>query len=68
MKQAIQASQTPGIADCQAKWMEFWSSSISAARTNTAALAKISSKAVESWVDFIQKHAEINPVRAPKTA
>jgi hypothetical protein len=68
MKQAIDASQTLVVADGQAKWMNFWSSTLSAAQTNAAALAKVSSKAVDAWTDFIQKNTELMEVRVPKTA
>ena len=56
------------IADGQAKWMNFWSSTISAAQTNAAALAKVSSKAVDAWTDFIHKNTEVMEVRVPKSA
>jgi len=68
MKQALAASQTLVIADRQAKWMELWSSSIRAAQTNAAALAKVSSKAVDSWTAFIEKNTEVMEVRVPKAA
>jgi hypothetical protein len=67
-KQAMDAAQTPVIADSQAKWMDFWTSSLGVARTNTEALTKISNKAIDSWIDFIQKNTEVTEIRVPKSA
>jgi hypothetical protein len=68
VKQAMDAAQTPGIADSQAKWMEFWTSSFGVARTNTEALMKINNKAIDSWIEFIQKNTEVTEIRMPKAA
>jgi hypothetical protein len=68
VKKAVDAAQTPVIAESQSKWMDFWASSIGAARANTEALTEIGSRAVDSWVDFIQKNTEITEIRVPKTA
>ena len=68
VKLAMDAAQTPLIADSQAKWMEFWTSSIMVARTNTEALTKISHKAIDSWIDFVQRNTEVTDIRVPKAA
>jgi hypothetical protein len=68
MKQAIEAAQTPVIADSQAKWLEWWTSSLSAVRTQNEALAKVTNKAVDSWIDFVQKNTEVTEIRVPKAA
>jgi hypothetical protein len=68
VKQAMNAGHTPLIADSQAKWMEFWTSSIGVARTNTEALTKISKKAIDSWIEFLQKNTELTEIRVPKAA
>jgi len=67
-KQALEAAQTPVIADSQAKWMDFWTSSLGVARTNTEALTKISNKAIDSWIEFIQKNTEVTEIRVPRSA
>jgi hypothetical protein len=54
--QAITAVQAPGIAQRQDRWREFWTSSLTTVRNHAAALAKISSRTVESWVGFLEKH------------
>jgi hypothetical protein len=68
MKKAVDAAQTPVIAESQAKWMEFWTSSMGAARSNAEALAQISTRTFDSWIDFIQKNTEVTEIRVPKTA
>jgi hypothetical protein len=68
MKKAVDAAQTPVIAESQSKWMDFWATSLGAARTNTEALLQINSRALDSWVDFVQKNTEITQVRVPKGA
>ena len=68
MKQAIDAAQTPAFAESQTKWMEFWTSSIGAARTGAGAMAQMGSKAMDSWFDFIQKNTDAAELRVPKAA
>jgi len=58
MKQALDAGQAPGVSESQARWLEYWTSSVSTARTSGAALAKIANNSVDSWVEVIQKHTE----------
>jgi hypothetical protein len=55
MKQALEVTQAVGIADSQAKWVDFCASSLTAARNYTAAVAKVSSNAVDAWFGFVQK-------------
>jgi len=68
MKKAVDAAQTPVISESQAKWMEFWTSSMGAVRSNTEALTEMGVKAVDSWVNFVRKNSELNEVRTPKSA
>src|SRR5512133_333476 len=35
VKKAVDAAQTPAMAESQAKWMDFWASSLGAVRSNT---------------------------------
>jgi hypothetical protein len=67
-KKAAEAAQTPAIPECQAKWMDFWMSSLGAARSNAEAAMQINTKAMDAWIEFVQKNAEIAQVRAPKAA
>jgi hypothetical protein len=57
MKQALEAAQAPAVADSQAKWTEFWTSSLGAARAHTEAVAQISSKAIDSWAELVRRTA-----------
>jgi hypothetical protein len=68
MKKAVDAAQTPVVSESQAKWMEFWTSSMGAVRSSTEAFAEIGTKAVDSWVDFVRKNTDLNEVRVPKSA
>ena len=68
MKKAVDAAQTPVISESQAKWMEFWTSSMGAMRTNTEVFAEIGTKAVDSWIDFVRRNTDLNQVRGTKTA
>ncbi len=68
MKKAVDAAQTPGMAECQAKWLEFWSSSVGAVRSNTEALTQFTSKAIDGWLDFVRKNADATEAYAAKTA
>jgi len=68
MQKAVEASQTPSLAECQAKWMEFWTSSMKATQTNVQAVTQLGTRAIDSWVDFVRKNSEITEVRVPKIA
>ena len=68
LKKAADAAKSPTIADCQAKWMDLWTSSLEAARSSTETMAQINAKAIESWIDYIQKGTEVTEVRVPKAS
>lgn len=68
MKKAVDAAQTPVPAESQAKWMEFWTSSLGAARTNAEAISQISAKAMDAWIDFVRKNTEVTEIRLPRAA
>jgi hypothetical protein len=55
MKKAVEAAQTPGLAECQNKWMEFWTSSMKAMQSNVEAYNELGCKALDSWVAFVQQ-------------
>ncbi len=66
MKKAVEAAQTPGVADSQGKWLEFWTASMGALQTNTEAVAQIQSRAMDSWVGMVRQNVE--QVRSAKVA
>jgi len=55
MKKALDAAQTPVMEESQAKWKEFWTSSLDSVRFNAEAMSQIGSKAIDSWADYIRK-------------
>jgi hypothetical protein len=63
-KKAIEAAQTPALAESQAKWMDFWTSSVGAVRCNAEAVAHISSKTIDSWIEFVRKTGEVVETQA----
>jgi hypothetical protein len=68
MRKAVEAAQTPAIAESQAKWMEFWTSSMRAVQANFEEFSEISTHAIDSWIEFIRKNTETTELRVPKTA
>jgi hypothetical protein len=62
MKKAAEAIQTPGIAERQARWMDLWAASLGTARSNAEAVMQISSRAVDSWINFVQKSSDVKTV------
>lgn len=68
MKKALEAIQTQGVADSQAKWSEFWTSSLNTARDNTETLSQIGAKVIDSWSEFIRHNIEVVEARAAKAA
>ena len=68
MKKAVDAAQTPAIAESQAKWIDVWTSSLGAVRSNAEALTQINTRVIDSWIDFARKNTEVTEVRVPRTA
>ena len=68
MKKAVDAAQTPGVAESQAEWVEFWTSSMGVARANAEAVSEMSTKAIDSWINFVRKNTEVTELRVPKAA
>jgi hypothetical protein len=68
IKKAVDAAQTPTVAESQAKWMEFWTSSMGAVRSNAEAVSQISSKAIDSWIDIVRKSSELCEARPARAA
>jgi hypothetical protein len=58
IKKAVDAAQTPALAESQAKWMDFWTCSLGVARSNAEAVSQISSKAIDSWIEFVRKSSD----------
>ena len=56
--------QTTTLPECQAKWMELCTASVDLARTNFETLTQINSRAVDSWIDYVRKSADVTEVKA----
>ena len=59
MKKAADAMQAPGIAERQARWMDFWGASLGAARANADATMQIGTRGFDTWIDFVQRNSEV---------
>ena len=57
-RKASDVIQAPGLSEKQAKWAEFWTNSLDVARSNTEELSQISSRAIDSWAEFLRKNTE----------
>ena len=68
MKKAMDAVQTPGLAECQAKWVDFWTSSMRAVQSNVEAATEMGTKTIDSWIDLVRKNTEVTEVRVPRAA
>jgi len=67
-KKAVEAAQTPALAESQAKWMDFLTSSMGAVRSNAEAVSEIGTKAIDSWIEFVRKNTEATEMRTAKSA
>ena len=67
MKRAVEAAQTPSIAESQAKWLDFWASSMKAMQGNVEAVIEMSTKAIDSWIHFVRSNAETSEGRTLKS-
>ena len=63
LRKAVDAAQTPGLAESQAKWFEFWTSSMKAAQSNVEAVTHLGTQTIDSWIDFVRETSN-----APRTA
>ena len=68
MKKAVDAVQSPSLAESQAKWMDFWSSSMKAAQSNVEAATEFSTRAVDTWIEFVRKNADLAEAQVSRQA
>jgi hypothetical protein len=66
IKKATDAAQTPTPAESQAKWLEFWTASMGAARSNAESATQLGTRAIDSWISFVRRNTELTEVRVPK--
>ena len=55
LRKAVDAAQTPSFAESQAKWLEFWTSSMKAAQNNVEAVTHLGTRTIDSWIDFVRE-------------
>jgi hypothetical protein len=68
LTKAMAAAQTANLAESQAKWLDFWTSSMRALQTNVESVNEISANAIDSWVHFVRTNSERMEIRIPKAA
>jgi hypothetical protein len=67
-RKATEAARTCGIAESQAKWIEFWNSSMLAARSNAEVWTQANSKMLDKCVDFFRQNRGTNGWSEAKAA
>jgi hypothetical protein len=68
IKKAVDAAQTPSLPECQAKWMDFWASSMRALQSNVEAATEMGTKTIDSWIDLVRKNTEAAADRVSRAA
>lgn len=51
-------SKAPSVTEAQEKLQQLWQESLATMRTNTETMVKLSSEAMQAYVDFMKKNAE----------
>jgi hypothetical protein len=67
-KKAVDASQAPGLAESQSKWMDFMKASLEAGRMNVEATVEIASRTMGSFLSAVEKNSELVQQRVAKAA
>jgi hypothetical protein len=62
-KKAADVCQTTTLPECQSKWLELCTASVDLARSNFEAVTQINSRAVDSWIDYVRKSADVTEVK-----
>lgn len=65
---AMEVAQTPSMTDKYAKWIDLWTGSWNAARTNAEELNKVAGEAIDSCIECFRKNSEAFEVRPAKAA
>jgi len=68
MKKAVDAVQTPNLAESQTKWLEFYTSSLGAVRSTTEALTEMNAQAIDSCINFLRKTTDYTQNRMGRTS
>jgi len=65
LQKAVDVTQADTASAGQSKMQEVWEASLSALRTNTAAITQANSRLLDSWMQFIPK---VNPAKAARAS
>lgn len=68
LKKATDAAQTPTVGEAQSKWLDFWTSAMVTTRANMEAASQVSTRAIDSWIDFVKKNSDLADLRTAKAA
>lgn len=63
LKKAADVCQTTTLPECQSKWLDLCTASVDLARSNFEAVTQINSRAVDSWISYVRKSADVTEVR-----
>ena len=63
-KKAYDAVRTTVIAESHAKWLDFYKTSLDTMRQNAEAVTHNTSRAFDSYINFVRKNAETRPTPA----
>lgn len=66
-RKAVDAASSVRIADRQAKWMDFWTSSLAATQANAQAMAQLNTRTLDAWLGFVQQNTAPNGNPASET-
>jgi hypothetical protein len=63
LKKATEVCQTTTLPECQSKWLDLCTASVDLARSNFEAVTQINSRAVDSWINYVRKSADVTEAR-----
>jgi hypothetical protein len=63
-KKAYEAVRTTVIAESHAKWLDFYKTSLDTMRQNAETVTQITSRAFDSYINFVRKNAETRATSA----
>ncbi len=59
MRKAMEAAQSTSLVEGQTKFLTFWGASLNAWRDKAQAATQANTKAIEMWVEFLRRNAEM---------
>lgn len=68
LKKAADVCQTSSLSECQAKYLDLCTASVDFLRSNVEAVTQINSRALDSWMNYVRKSADVTEVHTPRTA